>query len=190
MKNLLIRLLGCPLSLVETLLIKFKVLSLYEKLGRFGQDSSVAYPFNIIGAENLEIGNDVSIGNNSTIYCTRAKCVFRDHSFTGPNLTIITGNHAFWPESWAKHCYKRLLDDISMYDAPVEIKEDVWIGANVTILKGVTIERGAIVAAGSVVTNDVQPYSIVAGVPAKFIKFKWDPEEISHHEKALYDKHS
>lgn len=52
----------------------------------------------------------------------------------------------------------------------VVIKNDVWIGANCTILAGVTIGEGAVVAAGSVVTSDVNPFTIVGGVPAKEIK--------------------
>lgn len=50
--------------------------------------------------------------------------------------------------------------------APVQIGDKVWIGAHVTILKGVTIGDGAVIAAGSVVTRDVAPRSLVAGVPA------------------------
>ena len=55
-------------------------------------------------------------------------------------------------------------------EADINIGTDVWIGSNAVILKGVTIGDGAIVAAGAVVTKDVQPYTIVGGVPAKFIK--------------------
>jgi acetyltransferase-like isoleucine patch superfamily enzyme len=51
----------------------------------------------------------------------------------------------------------------------VQIHDDVWIGAGVTILKGVTIGKGAIVGAGSVVTKSILPWTIVAGVPAKKI---------------------
>ncbi len=54
--------------------------------------------------------------------------------------------------------------------AGVAIGDDVWIGANATILPGVAIGRGAIVAAGSVVTSSVAEYDIVAGVPARFLK--------------------
>ena len=61
---------------------------------------------------------------------------------------------------------------------PVEIGNDVWIGANVCILPGVHIGDGAIVATGAVVTNDVEPYSIVGGVPAKFLKYRFDKEVI------------
>jgi len=53
---------------------------------------------------------------------------------------------------------------------PIVIEDDVWIGANATILKGVRISRGSIVGSGAVVTKDVPPYSIVGGNPAKIIR--------------------
>ena len=70
-------------------------------------------------------------------------------------------------------------------DAPVVIEDDVWCGANVTILKGVTIGRGSVVAAGAIVTKSFPPYSIIGGVPAKLIKMRFSPEEIERHEALL-----
>ena len=70
-------------------------------------------------------------------------------------------------------------------DQSVIIEDDVWIGANVTILKGVTIGRGSVVAAGAVVTKTFPPYSIIGGVPAKIIKMRFNPVEIGEHEKIL-----
>lgn len=60
----------------------------------------------------------------------------------------------------------------------VVIGNDVWIGARATILEGVTIGDGAVIAAGAIVTKDVPPYSIVGGVPAKIIKYRFDEETI------------
>lgn len=54
--------------------------------------------------------------------------------------------------------------------SPIHVGSDVWIGVNCVVLKGVSIGDGAIVAAGSVVTKPVEPYTIVGGVPAKFIR--------------------
>ena len=55
---------------------------------------------------------------------------------------------------------------------PVYIDDDVWIGRRVLIMPGVHIGTGAIIAAGSVVTKNVEPYSIVGGNPAKHIKYR------------------
>jgi serine acetyltransferase len=56
----------------------------------------------------------------------------------------------------------------------------------VTLLAGVTIGRGCTIAAGAVVNKSMPPYSLCAGVPAKFIKFKWSIDEIIYHESQLY----
>jgi len=55
-------------------------------------------------------------------------------------------------------------------DAPIVIEDGVWLGLNVTVLKGVTIGRGSFVASGSVVTRSVPAYSVAAGVPARVIR--------------------
>lgn len=60
----------------------------------------------------------------------------------------------------------------------VSIGNDVWIGDSVRLLAGVTVGDGAIIAAGAVVTKDVPPYAIVGGVPAKVIRYRFEPEEI------------
>ena len=60
----------------------------------------------------------------------------------------------------------------------INIKHDVWIGENVTIMSGITIGIGSVIATNSVVTKDVEPYSIVGGNPAKFIRKRFDDETI------------
>ncbi len=66
------------------------------------------------------------------------------------------------------------------------IGHDVWIGYGATILSGISIGNGAVVGARSVVTKDVAPYSIVAGNPAKFIRFRFDPERIDYLQELCW----
>ncbi len=68
------------------------------------------------------------------------------------------------------------------------VEDDVWIGNHVIILSGVRIGKGAIVAAGAVVSKDVPPYSIVGGVPAKVIRFRFPNEIIMELLKFDYSK--
>ncbi len=68
----------------------------------------------------------------------------------------------------------------------IVIEDDVWIGTSAIILSGVTIGRGAIVGAGSLVTNDIPEYSIVGGVPAKVIKYRFEADIINMLKKIEY----
>ena len=68
---------------------------------------------------------------------------------------------------------------------PVRIEDDVWVGYGATIMHGVRIGEGAVVAAGALVTKDVEPYTIVGGVPAKPIRKRFEPEDIERHRAAL-----
>ena len=70
----------------------------------------------------------------------------------------------------------------------IEVDDDVWIGYGATIMSGVHIGQGAVVAAGAVVTKDVPPYAIVCGVPAKVIKYRFEPEMIEELLKVDYSK--
>lgn len=65
----------------------------------------------------------------------------------------------------------------------VEIGNDVWIGDNVLLLPGIHIGDGAVIGAGAVVTKDVEPYSVVAGVPAKVLRYRFNVDEINELQK-------
>ncbi len=67
----------------------------------------------------------------------------------------------------------------------IQIGNDVWIGNSVLVMEGVKIADGSVIGAGSVVTRDTEPYSISAGVPAKIIRYRFDPETI---KKLLSEK--
>ena len=78
--------------------------------------------------------------------------------------------------------YNKSVED----DKDVVIEGDSWIGINVTILAGVTIGRGSVIAAGAVVTKSCPPYSIIGGIPAKVLKYRFSIDEVLEHEKLLY----
>lgn len=82
----------------------------------------------------------------------------------------------------ANHLAQISLADKSYYSEyePVEVGNDVWIGANAIIKGGVKIGDGAIVGAGAVVTKDIPPFAIVGGVPARVIKYRFDKAEIDY----------
>lgn len=117
------------------------------------------------------IGHGCEIGANVQI---------KDYVMFAPNVKIIG----------ADHNYDRPGTPMIFSGRPVlkttRIESDVWVGHSSIIMAGVTIERGAIIAAGSIVTHDVKAYTIVGGIPAKFIKMRFsDEESIKKHDEML-----
>ncbi|CAA7386189.1 CatB-related O-acetyltransferase [Chryseobacterium fistulae] len=117
---------------------------------------------------NCTIYAGVKIGKY-TMFAPEVKVIGDDHNYDQPGLPIIFSGR---PEQ------KETI-----------IGRDVWVGYGAIVTKGITIGDGAIIAANSVVTKDVEPYSIVGGVPAKFIKFRFNAEEIKIHQEMLNKNH-
>lgn len=141
----------------------------------------------IKGLWNLSVGDGTSIPKGSTFYCTEAPLTIGRKVIFGPNPTIITGDHRI--DLIGKYIIDVTVDEkLPENDAPVVIEDDVWCGANVTILKGVTIGHGSVIAAGAVVTKSFPSYSIIGGVPAKLIKMRFSEEKIKNNDRLLYGK--
>lgn len=155
-----------------------------RKLCSCGGNVKIEHFYNIAGYQNIVIGNNVYIGPRALIYSKKAKLVIGDYFLSGPGLTVITGDHRI-------DLVGRYIGDVKEHekmpenDQDVVIGTDVWCGANVTILKGVHIGDGAVIAAGSVVTKDIEAFSVVGGVPAKMIKMRFTPEKIVEHCRIL-----
>lgn len=147
-----------------------------------GGNVQIGGNFSVYGITNVDVGDDVAFGADNVLICTRAKIHIGNHVMTGPGVTMITGGHRY---DIAGRTMKSIGNDekLSENDQDIVLKGDNWIGANATILKGVTIGFGAIVAAGAVVTQDVPSCSIVGGVPAKVIKYRFDEEQCQEHLK-------
>lgn len=111
-------------------------------------------------SRSISIGNNSGVGINCIL---QGKVIIGDNVMMGPSVWIYTRNH------------RHDLTDVPMREQgfeeekPVIIGNDVWIGSRVTILPGVKIGTGSIIGTASVVTKDVQSYTVVAGNPAKVI---------------------
>lgn len=117
--------------------------------------------FNELG-ETLVIGNNVGISQGCFIQ-VRGKVIIGNDVIMGPGVMIFSENHNFENSNI-------LIRNQGTNRKGILIKDNVWIGANSKILDGVTLEENSVVAAGSVVTKSFPPNSIIAGIPAKKIK--------------------
>lgn len=137
-----------------------------------------------ITCENVSIGNNTYLGPHTTILSTRANVYIGADCMFGPNVTIVSGDHRIdlvgRKMITVKDFEKTLEDDID-----VVIKDDVWIGTNVTILKGVIIGTGSVIAAGAVVTKSIPEYSIAGGVPAKVIRPRFLDADLKRHKEIV-----
>lgn len=108
------------------------------------------------------IGKNVSFNFDCYLSAVKSKVVIGDNVLFGPSIVVVNDNHNFR--------LGQLIREQGLNTKDIIIGNDVWIGAKAVILAGVTIGDGAVIAAGSVVTKDVEAYTIVGGVPAKKIK--------------------
>lgn len=161
------------------------------KIGKFNPKNYGYYGESVGISLNTIITNPHNVylyGNNglkhAVVLSGRGKVVFKKNSGASYGLRISTGNHARIIGT-PYRCIKEM-DKPDGYDGDVIIEEDVWIGMNVVITSGVTIGRGSNIGAGSVIRNNIPPYSVVIGNPAKVVGFTFNPAQIVEHERILY----
>ncbi len=127
-----------------------------------GNPSLVSTNVYIADGKHIKFGTGCRINENVYI----EKATIGNDVLIAPNVAILSRMHEYSltniPISLQGYKEEKL----------VNIGDDVWLGRNVIVLPGVTIGDGAIIGAGAVVTKDIPPYAIVAGTPAKLIKFR------------------
>ncbi|MEG0736913.1 MAG: sugar O-acetyltransferase [Longicatena sp.] len=133
---------------------------LEELLKEKGERVEIIQPFWCDYGYNITLGHDVFINNNCTIL-DGAEVVIGNHVFIAPDCGIHTAGHPL---------------DIEQRNAgleyayPITIQDNVWIGANVTILPGVTIGKNSVIGAGAVVNKDIPEGVIAAGNPCRVLR--------------------
>jgi acetyltransferase-like isoleucine patch superfamily enzyme len=142
--------------------------------------------------QGIVIGDNVIIGRDSAIVCKDGDIIIGNNVGIGANshLSAVSGNKLSIGDDVliAPYVYMGGISyNFDRTDVPITeqgvypkggvcVENDVWLGANVTIVDGVTVGHGAIVAAGAVVTKDIEPFGIAMGVPAKVVRTR---EQIS-----------
>jgi virginiamycin A acetyltransferase len=189
MKQILVYLLGKYAEFKRQLAIK----------SRF-PDSNIQSSAKIVGNVSLaygtQIGNHVSLRANGNIKIGRGTLINDfSHLAAAEDTGITTGCFCSIADFVCMYTSNHSLDKASTFqssngqykavfglnkgkNASIHIGSDVWLGTKVTVLSGVSIGHGAVVAAGSVVTKNVPPYAIVAGIPAKVIRYRFDEPTI------------
>lgn len=132
-----------------------------KKKGMFIGKGTYIHPTSMFAnAQKIKIGKECYIGAYCNIRPLNEEIIIGDHCLVSQFVSIIGANH--------KIDQARITDKIEDHvSKKVVIGDNVWIGAQAVILPGVTIGEGAVVGAGSVVTKDIPPYCVCAGVPAR-----------------------
>ncbi len=113
----------------------------------------------------LVIGSGTYVGEHNNIRAAGGSITIGNNCLISQQVSIIGSDHGIQKEELIK-------TQLWIKKGDIVIEDDVWIGCASQILSGVRIGRGAVIAAGSLVNRDVPPYSIVAGIPAKVIKYR------------------
>jgi virginiamycin A acetyltransferase len=160
----------------------------------------------LIIRKNVELHKKLQIGSCTLInkYSVITKLVSKIGRFCsiGPNVYIGASNHNIMYSSSRGLCdiaelleidlESNLIDKINHDNKKINkttvVGNDVWIGAYSIIMNGVQIGDGAVIASNSVVTKDIPPYAIVAGVPAKIIRYRFDKKTIEKMMKSKFYK--
>lgn len=111
----------------------------------------------------ISIGKNTTIGFHTFIYASEQISI-GDDCLIAPFVYFVDSDHEI--------VRNKKINEQPNQTSPIKIGNDVWIGTGVKILKGVTIGNGAVIASGALVKNNVKPYEIVGGIPAKHLGFR------------------
>ena len=148
------------LNSVPVLDTEGRIEAIRELFGSVGEHPTVHPGFHCDCGKNISVGDNF-LANYNVVILDRGPVTIGNNVLIGPGVVISSVGHPISTKGRRAHLART---------NPVVIGDDVWIGANATIIPGVTVGNNVIIAAGAVVTEDVPDNCMVAGVPAKFVK--------------------
>ena len=174
-------------KLVKSFVYRFENHYFKSSLGYCDETASISNPVSCGCPQKIFLYENTHVLEGARFIISpkgeNGKFIMKKQSGASHNLTVITGLHGYKVGQWSHYIVRSRECDV---DKDIIVEEDVRIGANVTLLPGIKVGRGSIIGACSVITKDVPPYSIVAGNPARVLRFKFTKEQILEHEIALY----
>ena len=155
-----------------------------SNLGSAGRNSKIEFPVFITKSMYVHMEENTVLRQQSIIINDVNENVYiKKYTVIAPRCTIITNSH----RSTVGIPHVLLgASHINDKSCDITINEDVWVGANVTILAGAELGRGCIVGACSLVNKPIPPYAVVVGTPAKIVGVKFSVDQILKHEEVLY----
>lgn len=162
--------------------------ALAKKFITHGENIFVGPHVRLYAPHHIRLGSHIRIGSYVHI---EANCTIGDYSGLSSRVALIGRlDHDFRtvgvPFNFAPYVGSSKMKGTPLQEEDeVTIEEDVWVGHQSIILTGVRVRRGTIIAAGSVVIRDTEPYSIVAGVPARKVGERFTKEQIAIHERKI-----
>jgi len=158
---------------------------------KFGKNFHAGARVRIWGKSKIVIGDNFYIGRDSQIECD---CIIGTNVIFANRVALVGRyDHHYQQIGIATRLASQIRDKEYSWKGlsdRIIIENDVWIGYGCIIMGGVKIGNGSIIAAGSVVTKDVEPFSIYAGIPAKRIKSRFEsPEDLNKHIELYFKKH-
>ena len=161
-----------------------KYIPLKSQLGSCGDNTIIEYPIRFEHPKMVFLEDNVKIRSGCYIINSPTeKVVVKKYTIIAAGCTIIPNTH---------RCVVTIpnvllvASHINDKSTDIIIEEDVWVGANVTLLAGAHLGRGCVVGAGAIVSKEVPPYSVVVGSPARIISKTFELDDILKHEAALY----
>lgn len=152
----------------------------------FGRNSRLEYPCHVESPASVVVEENVNIRYGLQIINTKTEhVIIKGNTTLAPNVTIVTNNHV---PTVGVPFFLLTSSHVNDKSTDIVIEEDCWVGTDAQILSGSCLGRGCVVGAGAIVTKEIPPYAVVAGIPAKIIAVRFTKEQILKHEIELYSE--